>query len=106
MAWSKNTKVDVKSYDREYRARNLERRRVQQQAYEQRLHQRARDILGNKCVDCGNTEELQLDHINDDGKEDRKQANSRNAILAILKRNCEGIQLLCYPCHVKKTWNK
>lgn len=105
MAWSKNTTVDVNSYDREYRARNLEKRRAQQQAYEERLRQRIIDILGGACSrsDCESTDKLEIDHIEGDGKEDRAKANSRNGWLAILRRDCEGTQLLCWPHHLEKT---
>lgn len=66
--------------------------------------QKALEFLGGKCVNCGSTEKLEFDHINDDrvGVDQcvsRLFSYSWERILVELKR----CQLLCKPCHNKKT---
>lgn len=63
-----------------------------------------------KCAFCGYRDEraLQIDHIYNDGKEDRKWHKHRfnfhkyylrNSHIALFK-----LQLLCCNCHFMKTW--
>lgn len=58
--------------------------------------------LGGKCAVCGNTENLQFDHI------DRKSkifaiTNFLNYSKESLKHELEKCQLLCVGCHKNKT---
>lgn len=61
---------------------------------------------GNKCACCGETtfEFLQIDHINKDGKNHRKELNGRRITYWLKKNNYpEGFQLLCGSCHSAKS---
>lgn len=58
--------------------------------------------LGGKCVSCGSKNKLELDH------KDRKKKTMRMADLHSvsdqkLKEELKNIQLLCKPCHDKKS---
>jgi 5-methylcytosine-specific restriction endonuclease McrA len=87
-------------------ARNHEEYNAYMAAYMKRRQQQRRakaiDQLGGRCVRCGSVEDLQFDHIDpaskvlDIGKiwgasEERFQAEISKC------------QLLCYPCHSRKT---
>jgi 5-methylcytosine-specific restriction endonuclease McrA len=62
------------------------------------------DILGRKCILCGETDEslLQFDHIDRDTK-DHSIADmmlwAKNRLLEEIKK----CQVLCKSCHIKKT---
>ena len=81
---------------------NLRKRRVQ-------MRQTVQDLLGNCCARCGTTENLQLDHMREDGAEHRARLNNnhdlmlREAIVSI--QSGEGrYQLLCQPHNLEKHW--
>jgi hypothetical protein len=60
-----------------------------------------------ECDEC-NPKFLTLDHVNNNGKEDRKRFNSNtNRLLRWLRRNGypEGYQVLCYNCNQGKDKN-
>ena len=67
-------------------------------------------ILGNKCVNCGDTKisHLQIDHINNDGNKERKESNQSGFTQKILmdylhnKRNIKRLQVLCANCNYEK----
>ena len=66
-------------------------------------------FLGGKCVNCGYEEDirgLQLDHINDNGKEDRKRVGIRISryYLKNLEEAKSILQVLCGTCHCIKTY--
>lgn len=72
-----------------------------------RRHERKAQVirfLGGKCVNCGTTEKLSFDHIDND-RQDREHtiswllSGSWDKLLAEL----EKCQLLCLSCHAKKT---
>jgi len=61
------------------------------------------NLLGNKCVNCGATEDLEFDHIH----ATKTYTSCRMASLDRLRRYQEEIsrgeiQLLCGPCNRKK----
>lgn len=66
---------------------------------------KAIEFLGGRCTNCGVTERLEFDHINDDRDGNRERCVSRlfvyswERILVELKL----CQLLCKPCHTEKT---
>lgn len=65
---------------------------------------------GGKCVHCGNfnPRHLEVDHINDDGKQRRKAAGGQSQEIRSLKKLGwpQGIvQLLCANCHNAKTYS-
>jgi hypothetical protein len=61
------------------------------------------EALGGRCTTCGSTEGLEVDHIDNDGQEDRKHRATRAIYRAIGEGATEGFQLLCRPHHVEKT---
>lgn len=60
--------------------------------------------LGGKCQ-CGVDDErvLQIDHVNGDGRVDRKANHQYDILRRIASGLTEGYQLLCSNCHVIKT---
>jgi len=87
---------------KDYNAASLRKRRA-------RMRQTVQDLLGNCCVRCGTTENLQLDHVHEDGAEHRARLNNnhdlmlREAIVSI--QSGEGrYQLLCQPHNLEKHW--
>jgi len=71
-----------------------------------RLRHQAVDLYGGKCTCCGEMEYdfLQFDHVNDDGKHDRKKTGMGPAFIRHLLNNQPlDIQLLCANCHLVKT---
>ena len=77
---------------------DLEKRRQWHRDYKKMRRQKIKDYLGNKCVGCGTSENLQFDHI------DRK--NKKFIISNNVNRNWEDLtaeadkcQLLCKECH-------
>lgn len=63
------------------------------------------DILGGKCVDCGETniDLLEFDHFKDKKFEILSQINRTLESLIEETKKCV---LRCYKCHVKKDTNK
>ena len=62
--------------------------------------QEMKDKLGNKCVKCGATKNLQFDHI--DPKTKCFNVNPQDSWEKTLPELYK-CQLLCPPCHLKKT---
>lgn len=67
-------------------------------------------LLGGKCS-CGASENLEIDHIWEDGVEDRKKHGALNVayyreILAEIIGGSTRFQLLCSTCHDEKTSNR
>ena len=77
-----------------------------------KLRLAALEYYGNgklECICCGetNTRFLTLDHINNNGKQHRKQIGNGN-LLAWIKRNNfpKGFQTLCFNCNSGRALNK
>jgi hypothetical protein len=73
----------------------------------QRYHdrkQKAFDVLGGKCVQCGKSDPrlLQIDHINGNGHLEQKKIGITGIRSKILAGQTEGYQILC----VKDNWLK
>jgi hypothetical protein len=66
------------------------------------------ELLGGKCSNCGisDPDVLELDHINNDGAENRKLGIDKSIYLKIAsgKRTIEGLQLLCANCNFEKAF--
>lgn len=78
-----------KNYIREYQRKWLAARR-----------QEAIELLGGKCKKCGNTENLEFDHI------DRNSKLSHSIWSWSYERRkaeLDKCQLLCYSCHLTKS---
>jgi len=70
--------------------------------------------LGGECVRCGSKEELHLDHKDPKLQEFRLTGKNLDGSWDKILEETSNCQLLCQPCHVKKTredgyappWNK
>jgi len=67
-----------------------------------RLRNEAITFLGGKCVKCGSTEKLELDHINKDDKE-IEVSKMLSVSLDRFWKEVKKCQLLCKGCHLDKT---
>lgn len=65
-----------------------------------RIRKEAIEILGGKCVCCGSTENLQIDHIDPKEKTLKVAKEYANPLFWEELKKC---QLLCQSCHIKKT---
>lgn len=64
------------------------------------------EILGGRCVGCGTTEQLEIDHIEREGvPSNKKFAHFWNMAIERFRLELEKCQLLCYDCHLAKTKN-
>ena len=68
------------------------------------------DGYGNKCYCCGEEEALflNLDHVNGNGKQDRKEhgGNQTNFLLSIIKRDFpKEYRILCFNCNCGRQLN-
>jgi 5-methylcytosine-specific restriction endonuclease McrA len=65
----------------------------------------ALEALGYRCVRCGfdsHPAALQIDHINGDGRDDRR-GRGQTMYRRIASGDTAGLQLLCANCHAIKT---
>lgn len=60
------------------------------------------DFLGGKCIKCGSLERLELDHI-DSRSKDFDISRFWGTTLVRFWAEVKKCQLLCKPCHSKKT---
>lgn len=65
-----------------------------------KVRNKAIEMLGGKCVVCGTTMNLEIDHIEPSEKKFNIGACWSRPIFYEEIKKC---QLLCYPCHLKKT---
>lgn len=70
--------------------------------------ERAIQIYGGACVWCGSTDDLEFDHVNNDGKAHRAVEHGTNWLRRISRAGRRDdrweIQLLCGPCHRAPGW--
>jgi 5-methylcytosine-specific restriction endonuclease McrA len=84
-------KTKYNNYQREYQLK--------------RYHERmatAKIRLGNRCVECGTTEDLEIDHI-DPAKKTIKLSNLWSIAEHLFNAELEKCQLLCSNCHRNKS---
>ena len=86
----------------EYYKLNKEKIRKQQREYIKERRAICLEYLGGKCVKCGATERLEFDHIKREGKK-YSIARKLSYKFDYLKEELDKCQLLCVPCHLKKT---
>ena len=58
------------------------------------------ETLGNKCVECGSTSNLEIDHINPFLKENRISPLAQGLSKTL---DDDNLQLLCHCCHTRKS---
>ena len=77
-----------------------------ERAYRKTLKYKCFDSLGGKCEKCGNGDYtvLSVDHIFNDGNEERKtiKSNTKLRNLVVKKGRSGRYQLLCFNCNYKK----
>ncbi|MFM6944068.1 MAG: hypothetical protein ACKOXV_02165 [Bacteroidota bacterium] len=94
----------------EYREKNRQKLRDKQRLYRRSLKQQVLDYYGNSCKKCGykDVRALQIDHINNNGAEERKSLGSQNVSgwrfyqYLIAKGLPDGYQTLCANCNMIK----
>lgn len=63
-------------------------------------------VLGNKCTCCGEARNsmLQVDHIHNDGRLEKRSSRSYYTLLAVLRaaNPHERFQILCANCNISK----
>ena len=60
------------------------------------------DMMGGKCVKCGTTENLEVDHVNPEDKTLRISSMWLRKHDSIMEE-LDKCQLLCHDCHKQKT---
>ena len=81
-------------------------RSVEKQRYWAQLRTDVLYKYGGQCVACGEPRYawLDVDHVNDDGKEERRSMESVKWYLYLRRTERRAdLQLLCVPCHARKT---
>lgn len=83
--------------------------------YNRKLKEKFVELYGGKCNCCGESEIsfLTLDHVNEDGAEERRKLSGRDRITQsysfyrriIHEGRSDNYQLLCYNCNVGKHHN-
>ena len=98
---------------REYYKKEAKKLRASSLRYHRKWWGTFLAMYGNQCACCGETEKkfLTLDHINNDGNEERKRTSSRSNATYLWKYACdhfdkERYQILCYNCNMGKNRNK
>lgn len=62
-----------------------------------------RQMLGGKCARCGTTDDLQFDHVDPSTKTFEISGRKLDGPWDDLLAEVAKCQLLCEPCHIKKT---
>ena len=94
---------------RYYRQLERERARHRESKHDEyrRMRAVAIEVYGGKCVQCGATDDLEFDHVNNDGHEHRKHEDNRTMLRRIYNSGKPisdyELQLLCKPCHRRKS---
>jgi HNH endonuclease. len=65
------------------------------------------DHYGRTCAHCGTSEDLQIDHVNEDGKAHREEVSYGRGganfyVWLIANGFPDGFQTLCAPCNKTK----
>jgi len=71
--------------------------------YQQRIRELAIENLGGRCWYCFSRQQLEIDHIYEDGWRERRKGHSRSHVQRAAKGDTIGLQLLCHHCHIRKT---
>lgn len=97
-------KAEIRAKEREKRNNNITRRLEKETNYRTSCKVRAYEVLGNICKACGESDKdlLCVDHINNDGSDERRQGISRIKIFNEIIKGSVRYQLLCFNCNQKK----
>ena len=79
----------------------------QNQLWRRRLKLRVFTMYGNCCACCGETNLffLDLDHVNNDGRGDRRKTKCNTKSFSAALKNPERFQILCSNCNSGKSRN-
>ncbi len=92
--------ADANAKARELYQKNTEKYRVKNKEKRENRRKLIYESLGNKCVECGSTSNLEIDHINPSLKENRISPLAQGLSKTLTDNN---LQLLCHCCHTKKS---
>ena len=93
----------MKKLRKENYKRNREKLVEEQRKIRDERRQYLREYLGGKCVRCGTVENLEFDHIDPAKKSYSIASNITCFSLEELILEVDKCQLLCRPCHMKKS---
>lgn len=109
-SWCKRCK---RAQNQAYRDSDPEAHRARSRNYTRQLREQILDALGGECALCGynaNRLGLEIDHVAEDGAEDRRtrvNGLARHAyyrhLLRCIEAGDHGLQVLCGTCHSIKT---
>ena len=103
--WKEKNREKTREYARKYHRNNKEKERLQKQKVRFKVLSHYSNGVP-KCKCCGEThlEFLTIDHIHNNGAEERKTIGSGQGFYYwIIKNNYpEGLQILCYNCNCAK----
>jgi hypothetical protein len=92
-----------KQRKKQWQQDNLEKVRLLSKLRRQRIRSAILDAYGNRCTTCGfnlDVRALDLDHINNDGAEERKRLQTSTINEYVFKNNFpDTYQLLCRNCN-------
>ena len=107
--WYEKNKEKNREYKRlnmrKYRAENPEKHREQSRKAKKKIKDALFDMYGRECKRCGFSDEraLTLDHILNNGSEERKALGERGVYYrALLPENFDEYQTLCMNCQFIK----
>lgn len=86
---------------REYYSNNLEKFQLKKQRQTKDRLEWLLENVGDHCVQCGSTENLEFDHINPALKTNR--CSFRALGIQTLEEQKDNIQTLCHECHKEKS---
>lgn len=94
---------------RNWRDKNYEYYKALGRKYTRQLREEVINAYGGKCICCNEShiEFLAIDHIYNDGKEDRKIVGTSTQFYRYLKRNNypkDRYQILCHNCNMAKAF--
>jgi len=92
--------ADANAKARELYQKDTEKYRVRNKEKRENRRKLIYEALGNKCVECGSTSNLEIDHINPSLKENRISPLAQGLSKTLTDDN---LQLLCHSCHTKKS---
>jgi len=95
-----------RKYDDKYRLNHPDRIRESNHRYHRQIHQIALDVVYGsvypRCVLCGSSDGLEIDHINGDGVEERIRDGSIELFYRAIitgKRKLDDLRVLCSSCN-------
>lgn len=110
-AYRDRNKERLNAESRDYRNKNLETQRRRVRECLQNIREKIVKLLGSKCVICGFSDPraLEIDHINNNGNEERKIFSTYGYykhILDQIKVGSKDYQLLCSNCNAIKRYER